>query len=293
MLKKLISFFFAFAFLLINVGSTYAHVGGVAFLKINEKYSPANPNYYSSPELKDNIPQDFGAEKYLVGQPITMEIDTSAIPVAKELIDQAIFRWTFDDGSTTFDYGLKVTHTYQKTGSHIASLDIKAPEEAEFTPYDTIQLDVVPSLDYQLPKGVITVTANKLKTGEPIQFESRFNTNPQATITDYYWFVDGEKIASQPIISHRFPDQDFFQLVFLKYTDSFGFSAYSGAWLEGISGEIKLEFPPNSHDDVIISSSLGQSGTASPFKLNTLWLIVGVLLTILVALYFKFKKKPL
>lgn len=230
-----------------------AHAGGIPFLKINSKYAPANPNYYAAPDLKDNIPQDLGAEKYLIEQSITLEIDTSVIPVQKDLIDKAVFRWGWEDGSTQYDYGLKVSHLYHKIGTHIASLDVKAPDEATFTPYDTIQLDVVDNPNYQLPTATITVGGQGLKTGQPINFTAQLNINSKAKITNYYWFVEGQKIENKASINHTFNDKDFFQLVFLKYTDSFGFSAYSGAWLEGINGEIKLDFPPNAHDQVILS----------------------------------------
>lgn len=95
----------------------------------------------------------------MLNSPVTMEIDTSQIPVQKDLIDKAVFRWSWEDGSTNYDFGLRVSHTYTKTGSHLVALDIKAPNESNFTPYDVIQIEVVPTLSYQLPTAMIYVNA--------------------------------------------------------------------------------------------------------------------------------------
>lgn len=292
-INKIATSLFVLLFILtFSPHQVYAHLGGVPFLKINGKYSPTNINYFSSPFLKDNIPQDLGAEKYLVDQPINLEIDTKGLPVQKDLIDQAVFRWNWEDGSTAYDFGLKVSHIYNKTGSHLVSLDIKAPNEDIFTPYDTIQLDVVANLNYQLPTAVIYVNAQDFKSGKPINFESQFNTNPEVKMADYYWFVEGKRVSNSRSFDHIFNDKDFFQLVFLKFTDEKGFSAYRGAWLEGTDSGIKLNFPPNSHDEVVIGNKTTEQSQNKISGGNNLLLYGFIAVVIGLGGFLVVKQKP-
>lgn len=269
-----------------------AHVGGVPFLKINGQYTPANSAYFSNPALKSEVPQDIGAEKYLVNKPINFEIDVNQIPVQREMINQAVFRWSFEEGSQEYSYGLKPKHTYSKIGSHLAALDIQAPGEKEFTPYDVIQLDVVDDPGYQLPTASIEVLAPVLKTAQPFTFKANFKTAQNAKIEAYFWFVEDQKTENKPEITATFTDKDFFTLVFLSYQDEKGFRGYRAVWVEGTGGQINLPFPPNSHDEVILAGDTPQTiKTKASSKIN-LWLVgLGVVLFLGVAgLIFKKKK---
>lgn len=89
---------------------------------------------------------------------------------------------------------------------------------------------------------------------KPLNFSAQFNSNPQVKIQNYYWFIENKKLENQPALEHSLQDRDFFQLVFLKFTDANGFSAYRGALVEGTNGIIQFSFPPNAHNELVISS---------------------------------------
>lgn len=246
--------------------SASAHVGGVPFLKINGQFAPANVAYFSNVNLQGELPQDMGLEKYLVNTKIEFEIDRDQIPVQKELLEKATFRWSFDEGSTDYSFGLKVTHTYTAIGSHLIYLWVKAPDEVEFTLYDIIQVEVVDNPNYQLPTAVVQIPTKNLRPDAPIDFKAQFNTNPGNKIESYYWFVGDQKTANVPQISRTFTGQDFFDLVFLSYKDDVGFVGYRAIWLEEEGGKINLPFPPNSREEVILAQN-----ESTPFSETQKW----------------------
>lgn len=266
-----------------------AHVGGVSFLKINGIFAPANVAYFSNPKLGTELPQDIGFEKYLVNTKIEFEIDRDQIPVQKELLEKATFRWSFDESSTNYSFGLKAAHTYTKIGSHLIYLWVKAPDEAEFTLYDVIQVEVSENPNYQLPTAVVQIPTKNLKPDTPIDFKAQFNTNPGNKIASYYWFVGDQKTQNTPQITHTFTGQDFFDLVFLSYKDDLGFVGYRAIWLEEEGGKINLPFPPNSREEVLLESVKGsQRGQFSPL---TLLILPSGLVLILVFIFVRRKNK--
>ncbi len=278
----------AFATLVFLFTPTHAsaHVGGVPFLKINGQFAPANVAYFTNPNLKVELPQDMGYEKYLVNTPISFEIDREAIPVQKDLLDSATFRWSFEEGRPPYSFGLKTAHTYTSVGSQQIYLWIKAPDELEFTLYDVIQVEVVDNLNYQLPQAVIQIPTKSLKPDVPIDFRAQIITNPGNKITSYYWFVGDNKIENTPQITHIFTGRDFFDLVFLSYQDDLGFVGYRAIWLEEDQGKINLPFPPNSKEEVILAQENADAGSDkknfSPYYLillpTVLVLILGIIL---------------
>jgi hypothetical protein len=278
---------------LIIASPTGAHVGGVPFLKINGQYSPANAAYFSNPNLKPELPQDMGPEKYLVNTPIEFEIDKSSIPLPKDQVEEATFRWSFERGNTDYQFGLKLTHTYSQIGSHFITLDVKAANQDTFTPYDQIQVDVVSDLNYSLPAAKITVSAKQLNSGQPLTFQADISANQGNSISDYYWFVENQKIPNQPSLTQTFNDDDFFTLVYLGYTDNLGFSGHRAVWIEGVKGEISFPFPPNSRDELNINANSATLPGIPSFNTLIPLLIVAVPLVLVIGVLVRRRETDL
>jgi hypothetical protein len=274
------------------IADVSAHISGVPFLKINGQFASANVSYFDHPNLGLVLPQDLGLEKYLVDTPLQFEIDATVLPLQKEVIPTLAYRWDWGDGTPT-GTGLKDRHTYTQIGSYLVTLGIKQPTDSDFTTYNTIQVEVVSSETYQLPEAKIYIDQTSLRSGQPIKFRAQINTNPGNQIKDYWWFVDGQKFSNQTELTYTFPDDDFFNLVFLRYTDDLGFTGSRAVWLQAKEGVITLPFPPNSKDEVEASPKLTtEDQTGSALFDWVPWLVGGaVILPLIIVLVLFLKKK--
>ena len=154
-------------FLLLFISSlfsiTYAHVGGgPPFLSINGKYADTNPFFSNDPTI--NVPQDTNlyTNPIIVGEPIRFIIDTEKLLVPPDIAENTTYRWSFSEHSKEYQYGKTITYAYKKAGSFLIAIDAKPRGEAEFITIDTLQVNILPHKNYQIPKAILSVeTTNR------------------------------------------------------------------------------------------------------------------------------------
>jgi hypothetical protein len=167
------------------------------------------------------IPQDLAPERYVVGQPITFEVDENVLgtTIPSSILQGTKFTWDFGDG-TTAD-GLSNTHTYSKIGSYILVLKIDMYSGDSQTPtefIDSFLLYVLPDKNYnQLPQSIIKINDSVVKDSlygrldEDFSKEITFDatgSKSSTPIIEYLWnFGDGQ-ISNKPVVKHKYKDKD-------------------------------------------------------------------------------------
>lgn len=245
-MKKLLTIFLIslFSLLFFNVGlflilpsKALAHgLGLPPFFKIEDKIASASALQVAGVTPSFPVPQDLSSDKFLINQPINFEIDTSMLEVVlpKEVLEQTKFSWDFGDG--TKGEGVKNVHAYSKMGSYILSVNGNYNRTDITQPLtETVQLDILPNKDYQLPRVVIKV--NGQTRDDPLKGSINFDLNktlnfdasdskaPSSKIVEYTWdFGDGKK-SNQKIVSHRYKLPQYYISPALQIKDENGFIA--------------------------------------------------------------------
>ncbi len=246
--------------------------GQPPYFKVNGVYS----NLYTVPttSLEDfNLPQDQTPDKYLVNVPINFEVDTARMSVPSDIVAKTKFTWDFGDGSTAT--GLKESHAYSKIGSYI--LSIHAQDSTVPTPQllETAELNIVPSMDYQLPTAVIKI--NGLQSKDPltdilsfkltnlISFDGSSSSSPNGQITSYTWDFGDQKSGDQSNMTHAYSDDLSQVFPVLRVTDNQGF--FGDAFVEIKNGNQSIANP--------ILSPAPQTGSKPSSGSNNLGIILG------------------
>ena len=211
-----------------------AHLlGQPPFFKINGQYSGLYHVPISSTQF--DIPQDNSPKTVLIGEKIDFEIDTQAMQIPPDVVVSSKFMWKFGDGST--GSGLKSSHTYQKAGSHILTIDVSYAQVPEATLLQSVVINVLPDKNYQLPTVKIKVNNQEpkdpivdivqLKYDQQVNFQAEAKASEGATISSYQWDFNDSETANTANVSHAYKnDQDrseFFPIV--RVEDSNGFCA--------------------------------------------------------------------
>lgn len=216
-----------------------AHAGGgPPFLLINGKYAQNNNLYAGGANI--TISQDNAPEKYLVNQPIQFKVDAEKLLVPKDVIEKSTFRWSWEDGSQDFAYGLEGSHTYPKQGSYLLTLSVKGPEEADFLVLDTVQMDILPQPGYKTPAVNIAVVGKSYKTSKPISFKSKATTDPSTSVQTYEWHFGNEVPITTAEASYTYKDSYLFDYIFLKITDANGFYTWDAIQVSADNGAIEF-----------------------------------------------------
>ncbi len=227
-MKKL---FLASLLLLLFPQTILAH-GGPPFTSINGEKTLTNQIFAGSALFR--IAYELGAQNYLVGQNLSFELDPALMPVDPNQIAQATFTWEFGDGSKKT--GMNVQYTYSKTGSFIISLKVSDPSTPEPVEIESIKINVLPSVGYQLPEAVVSangkVITDALKNpvlANPGDITTLDGTKSKGKIKTYEWDLgDGSKLVKGSQVKHNFEfTGDYVYSIFpiLKVTDEKGFTA--------------------------------------------------------------------
>ena len=229
-MKKLI-FILVFFFLIHPM--TYAHlIGQAPFFEVNGKYS----NFYSVPttSLMDfPLAQDQGPDNYLINQPIEFKLDTSKLPVPPEIIRISKFTWDFGDGKKGI--GLTNTHTYKKIGSYLLSIYVNDGTTPEPQLLESVELNVLPSIGYKLPKAVISLNGftkpnapnNEfhLPMHQVISYDASRSLAGSSPIKSYFWDLGDSNSSAETQLTHTFPQDMRLAFIVLRVTDTNGFIA--------------------------------------------------------------------
>ncbi len=232
-MKKLLLFLVACSSLLaISCKPASAHVGGgPPFLVIDGVYCQTNPYYFNDPSI--NIPQDYTRHTYLVNKPISLYVDTNQLLVPPSIANTSTFRWTMAENTTKHEYGQKLQYTYTTPGSYIITLEVRAPGQTEYTIIDTVQLDVLPNVQYKLPHATMTVATNHLQSFKPILFQSTYTVDPSTKLASVIWGFGDGTTAKGNAVFHTYKTNQYnatyetYPVIF-RVKDKNNFSGYAG-----------------------------------------------------------------
>ena len=118
-----------------------------------------------------------------------------------------------------WSYGLDVdTSINQATYNILSEMGVQPT-----TPESTLTLES-PSAP-KPPWPQFTATPKKALVGEPIEFNASASTDPDATITHYYWNLEGKgftiETGTTPTLTHTFTEAGVYNVI-LKVIDSAG-----------------------------------------------------------------------
>lgn len=237
MKKFLISLIIPITFFLIPNSQlptpAYAHVTGQPpFFTVNDKLS----GFYHVPLTSTtiNLPLDSSPETYLVDQPLTFKIQASLLPISPSELEETVFKWDFDDGTTGI--GLTNSHTYKKSGSYIVTV-MANYKDTDPRKIQANLVQVLSNKNYQLPKATVLVNEKEIVDPlldvvytdftSPIAFSAEKSAG--STSLSYQWIVDdtpkdGEKIE------HLLSGDREISFVILRATDQNGF--FADAWVQ-------------------------------------------------------------
>ncbi len=187
--------------------STSAH-GGPPFILVNGKANLTNPAASGSVFFK--VPNEIGAESFVINQTLNFKIDTNLLPVSPDTVEPSDFVWEFGNGKT--GSSLSTTTSYSKAGSYLVILKVKDPNYQDPIELETMQVNILPNKNAQVPKAVIKINGKTITDPfiEPVfigkdsnvEFDAR---GSQGKIKTYKWdFGDGSKLATGEKVEHKF-----------------------------------------------------------------------------------------
>lgn len=214
---------------------TFAHGEGEPFLKIQGK---ATKEYHvpaaSSPNLI--LPQDTTEEDYLVGQELSFEIDTTALPIPGEMIRLTNFTSDFGDGSRAI--GLNLTHIYENPGTYFINLEATTAEIAEPQLLQSTAINILAKPDYKLPQAVIKINNNDSKDplldiievdfDKEITFDAGGSDPGDSEIIEYFWDLGDGNSKSGKTFKYKYSENPYvvFPVLRIKTSDGFISDAY-------------------------------------------------------------------
>lgn len=261
-LNKILIFFSVIAVIIfvaniLNVGISRAsaHGSGPPYVKLNGQYLTTNPIVNAmglgfAPTGSIALGSDSTSSAYLVNQELTFEIDEQFFPNPYQTPnpfgqpkDQTaltvIYQWDFADGSQPVE-GQTVTHAYTKPGTYIIDLKVKYPEKnPEFAGVNTMQIDIVPSMEYKRPMAKININGKlienplrdttEIKPAVPVSFDG---SSSVGNIVKYQWDFGDEKSSEKKMTKHRYSRDSYFPVPVLRVTDENGLVGDTYAMLD-------------------------------------------------------------
>lgn len=221
-MKYLLCFTALIALLICIPQSAFAHNNGIPTVKINNKPLLPQQAYQGYVDQKLLLPQDLAPERYLPNTLLEFEIIKENLPLPPETVDKIEFRWGWDFEDEVYALGPKATHSYKNIGSHYVTLEAKIPGNPDFVVYDSIQVDIVPNLNYQLPQAVIT-TPTEVQPNKEITFSARVTTDPSTAVDSYLWKVDQNTYSTNAEVKHIYKSDPIFEYVYLQIKDKNNF----------------------------------------------------------------------
>lgn len=227
------TFIVSISLILLLSSSAFAHVAGQPpFFKVNGKYANLYPVPASS-LYEFNLPQDLPQDpKFLVNQPISFILDTSMLPVPPEVVKQSKFDWDFGDGQK--GSGLSNSHTYNKIGSFILSINVDDGTTPQPQLLESALINVVPDLNYQLPNAAILVDGQQssdpltdilnVDFTKPVSLDGSKSTSA-SSITSYFWDFGDQTKGNGIVVTHTYKTDSNQVFAVLRITNSDGFFA--------------------------------------------------------------------
>jgi hypothetical protein len=227
-MKKILVLFFLF-FILPNNVSAHA-IGQPPFFKVNSTFT----DYYHIPSSSTSdfeLPQDTTPKSFLVGEKIEFEIDTTQLPVPKEILDKTSFEWDYGDSSKAT--GLKNGYSYSKAGSFILKIMADSGEGTGPQLLQSTFINIIPTTDYKLPQAIIEVNGWMSKDPLTDVLDTKFNQDfkfsaeksqpGSSEIVEYFWDLGDGNTAKGAEITHNYSTNPYtvFPILRIKTQDGF------------------------------------------------------------------------
>ncbi len=220
-----------------------AHGSGPPYLKVNGKYAPTNQSVLAG-DSRMSMGLDLSPDdKYLVNTPISFEIDLAYFPVSEELRAQMEYRWRWDAEDTNYSYGLKTSHMYSQPGSHFVIIEARLITEPQYTAVNSVKIDVVPHMEYQLPQAKIGYEGQVVSEKE-VSFKSDVTLDKSASVVSYLWKLDDGIYKTESNPKYAYTVSGFFiKQIVLQVIDSNGFVSHGFLALSGTPGDTSAVDP--------------------------------------------------
>lgn len=267
MVKFLLNLFFVLVFLFVVPLNTHAHLGGgPPFLKVNGKDAQTNP-YNQGTTSAFTISWDTPPDVYLVNKPITFEINVlelmKATTISPDQANLIKIRWsvaTGDDFETKdgkYVEGSKITKTFSKPGSYLVVIEAKLPNDSEYILINTVQIDVKPSVDYQLPFVTTYIGTQNDDPNKNVLLVSDATTDPTVKIKKYIWDFGDGKPRFESSVNRRFERVASVgvETVFHRVIDENGFVSDVGFYSQKVGNSIRfVPFTGNQNTPFVVGT---------------------------------------
>lgn len=290
-LLKLLIFLFALLIIFFSAKNiTQAHAGA-PFIYINGQITVAYPLFNGSALFK--VPYVAAPKSYLVGEILEFKFDNTLLPIDSSLVNDQNLTWDFGDGTT-----LKRTnprHSYNKTGSHIVTLNVKDPTYGNDVELESILINVLPDKNYQLPEAKIKVNGKLIQDPlkEPVSITNEENLELDASLSkgrikNYKWdFGDGSPLSNEKKVKHSF-----------RFEGNYSYSLFPILRIEDESGFISDTLIQVSRDTNSPENPTSTNSTSPTKNQLGFWILGAGAILILISLVFGLKflrqnsKKP-
>ena len=152
-----------------------AHLDNAPFTKINGHFTTENPLSH----FGTFTPPDLAPASYVLNTKLTGSIDTSVYASTS----QGTFQWQWDNQGKDYSEGVYVSHSYNSVGTHLVTISYKPTSTGKFGVIDQIEVPVIPSSGYQMPK----IRIESSSTPGHVHLKAQVTTDKSASTSSYSW----------------------------------------------------------------------------------------------------------
>lgn len=184
------------------------------------------------------LPQDLAANTHLTGETVKVAIITQNLPILPEYVATTAWHWDFGDSQSAD--GLQASHAYAKPGSYLIELhSITAGESPQLL--DRIQVNILPSAGYPLPKAVLTIDSQIPKNPYSDILDSTYGysahydgSSSSGDGLSYFWDFGDTVTSANTVVDHTFHAPYLYVSSLLRVTDKYGLVGDQFAQLQGL-----------------------------------------------------------
>jgi hypothetical protein len=253
---------------------------GPPFISVNDVANLSNQAGSGSVFFK--VPNEIAATTFVVNQTLSFKIDTTLLPVNPDQVNPSDFLWEFANGKT--GTGLTPSTSYTKSGSYIVILKVKDPSYTEPIELESMQINILPNRNSELPTAVITVNGKTIVDPfkEPFFIDKNSEVELSAgeskgKIRSYKWDLgDGSKLSEGENIKHKF---DFSQPYAYSFFPVLRVEDENGLYSDAV---VQIASADDENSSTESSKTNGNSNTVIfiILGLGGISLIVGILLMV-------------
>jgi plastocyanin len=231
-------------------GLAAAHTaGGQSYVFVGHQYTQANPMAAVSTEAA----QDLASKSYVVGTPVDFQVDKNAFGT------QAEFRWVWSQGSAEHQDGDTASHTYTKPGTYLVVLQARF-SGSDYSDTDVISVNIVPRVDYVLPRATVAVSSTTVSGGFKVQFTAAARHDAAAQIASYIWEFGDGTTGEGKAVEHLYKSRDVVAFPYLRVKYTNGLVGEATFDLRGKGTQVTATNFPNLPG--VVSSTPRRSGLA-------------------------------